>query len=326
MVSMKKKILIIQPVHEKALALLDTRDDVSYEILTDFSEENLIKHVGSANAITVRDAPVSRKVIKEATSVGIVSRHGVGFDNIPIDLCTEMNIPVTIVGPVNAVSVAEHTMFLLLAAARVGIELDSAVRDGRFAARANNLSVELDGKTILLIGCGRIGQKVAYRANALGMHVLVFDPYLTDTINMPITLIGSLDEALKQADVVSLHVPLTDETRGIIREEQLALLPQGAIVVNASRGGLIEENALVRAIRSGKLHGAGLDTFEMEPLPPESPLVGEKRIVLSPHSAALTEDALIGMGVKTVENVLAAFDGTLDPELVVNKKVLKELQ
>lgn len=324
MVITKNKVLIIQPIHEKALALLDARDDVSYEVLTDFSEETLLKHVGSADAITVRDAPISRKVIEQAISARIVSRHGVGFDNVPVDLCTEMNIPVTIVGPVNAVSVSEHTMFLLLAAARVGIELDSAVREGRFAARANTLSVELNGKTLLLIGCGRIGTKVAHRATALGMRVLVFDPYLSDSTDMPITLIGSLGEALKQADAVSLHVPLTDETQGILGERELALLPQGAIVVNASRGGLIDENALIHAMRSGKLHGAGLDTFEMEPLPPESPLAAEKRIVLSPHSAALTEDALIGMGMKTVENVLAAFDGMLDPELVVNKEVLEE--
>jgi len=323
---MKNKILVIQPIHEKALALLDARADVSYEVLTDFSEENLLNYVGSADAITVRDAPVSRKVIEQATSARVISRHGVGFDNIPVNLCTELNIPVTVVGAVNAVSVAEHTLFLLLAAARVGIELDSAVREGRFAARADNLSVELNGKTLLLIGYGRIGKKVARRATALGMQVLVFDPYVTDTTDISDTLIESLDEGLQQADAVSLHVPLTDETRGILGEEQLALLPQGAIVVNASRGGLIDEDVLVRAVRSGALHGAGIDTFQIEPLPPDSPLVSEKRIVLSPHSASLTEDALIGMGVKTVENVLAAFDGALDPELVVNKEVLEEVR
>ena len=324
MVRMKKKILVVQPLHEKALALLDTRKEVSYKVVTDFSEENLLKHVGSADAITVRDAPISRKVIEQATSARVISRHGVGFDNIPVDFCTQLKIPVTVVGPVNAVSVAEHTIFLLLAAARVGIELDSAVREGRFAARANTRGVELNGKTLLLIGYGRIGQKVARRAAAFGMRVLVFDPYVADGIDVPVTFIGSLDEALKRADAVSLHVPLTDETRGILGERQLALLPKGAIVVNASRGGLIDEAALVRAIGSGDLHGAGIDTFQIEPLPPQSPLVAEKRIVLSPHSASLTEDALIGMGVKTVENVLAAFDGTLDPELVVNKEVLEE--
>ena len=326
MVSMKKKVLVIQPLHEKALALLDARKEVSYKVVTDFSEENLLKHVGSADAITVRDAPISRKVIEQATSARVISRHGVGFDNIPVDFCTQLNIPVTIVGAVNAVSVAEHAIFLLLAAARVGIELDSAVREGRFAARANTRSVELNGKTLLIIGYGRIGQEVARRAAGLGMRVLVFDPYVAGGTDVPVTYIGSLDEALTQADAVSLHVPLTDETRGILGERQLALLPQGAIVVNASRGGLIDEAALVRAISSGDLHGAGIDTFQIEPLPPQSPLVAEKRIVLSPHSAALTEDALIAMGVKTVGNVLAALDGTLDPELVVNKEVLGDVR
>ncbi len=322
---MKKKVLVIQPLHEKALALLDGREDVSYKIVTDFSEENLLKHVGSADAITVRDAAMSRKVVEQATSARVISRHGVGFDNIPVDFCTQLNIPVTIVGPVNAVSVAEHTIFLLLAAARAGIELDSAVREGRFAARANTPGLELNGKTLLLIGFGRIGQEVARRAAALGMCVLVFDPYVADACNLSVTFVEYLDEALKGADAVSLHLPLTDETRDILGERRLALLPRGAIVVNASRGGLMDEDALVRHIRSGALHGAGIDTFQIEPLPPQSPLVVEKRVVLSPHSAALTEEALIGMGVKTVENALAALDGTLDPELVVNKEVLEVL-
>lgn len=321
-----KKILIIQPLHAQALALLDARKDVQYEIVTDFAEEHLLNTVKNVDAITVRDAPLSRKVIELATKTKVISRHGVGYDNIPVDLCTKLNIPVTVVGPINAVAVAEHTLFLLLAAARVGVFLDQAVRDGNFAARSFTNSRELNGKTLLLVGFGQIGREVARRAAALGMRIAVFDPYTSGGTDVPVTFISSLDEALKKADAVSLHVPLTDQTRNILGYRELALLPERAIVVNASRGGLLDEDALAEAVASGALHGAGLDTFDVEPLPASSPLVENRRIVLSPHSAALTEDTLIAMGKKTVENVLGVLDGQIDPKLVVNFKAIKEMQ
>ena len=323
---MKKKILVVQPIHAKALALLDNRPDVLYEVITDLSEKNLLRLAPSADAITVRDAKLSSAVIEKAASVKVISRHGVGYDNIPVTDCSKRGIPVTIVGPVNAVAVAEHTLFLLFAAARVGVELDHAVRTGNFAARASTRSVELNGKKLLLIGFGQIGREVARRASALGMSIIVYDPYASSNIDISVTFIGSLDEALKQANAISLHVPLTDQTRNILGKRGLSLLPKGAIVVNASRGGLLDEEALAEAVASGALHGAGLDTFDVEPLPVTSPLIANRRIVLSPHSAALTEDTLIAMGVKTVENVLGVLDGQIDPNLVVNFKAIQEIQ
>lgn len=318
-----KKILVVQPLHPKALDLLDARKDVTYDVVTDFTEANLAKAIRNVDAMTVRDAPLSEAVIGQAASLRVISRHGVGYDNIPIAFCTQRNIPVTIVGSVNAVSVAEHTMFLLLGAARAGAVLDRAVRDGNFSARRKTFGVELCGKTLLLIGYGRIGQEVGRRAAVFGLRVLVYDPYYEGESDVPITMIDTLDVALKQADAVSLHLPLSDETRNILGARELGMLPRGAIVVNASRGGLIDEAALVDAVRSGALHGAGLDTFEVEPLQPDSSLIREQRIILSPHTAALTEDALIAMGMKTVENALAGLDGSLNAEFVVNKGVLE---
>ena len=318
-----KKVLIVQPLHQQALTLLDARLDLEYEVVTDFSEENLLKHLPTAHAMTVRTAPLSKAVLAVAKNLCVISKHGVGYDNIPVTYCSERNIPVTVVGPVNAVAVAEHTMFLLLTAAKVGVEFDSAVREDRFSARDEMQGMELNGKRLLLIGYGHIGREVARRAAAFGMQILVFDPYASRSADIPINFVDSLDAALMQSDVVSLHVPLTTETKGILGEKELALLPKGAIVVNAARGGLIDEAALVQAVAVGALHGAGLDTFETEPLPVSSKLIAEKRIVLSPHSAALTEDTLIAMGVKTVENAIAALEGQLNFDLVVNKEILK---
>ena len=317
-----KRILIIQSLHPEALAILDARTDVTYSVVTDVEEANLLSHVADADAITLRDARFSPALLAAAPRLKVVSRHGVGYDNVPVDACTARRIPVTVVGPVNAVSVAEQTLLLMLAAARGAIVLDTATRAGDFAARRRFTGLDLRGRTLLLVGFGRIGREVAARALAFGMCIRVFDPHLVAVPAAPIETVASLDEGLTGADIVSLHVPLTDETRAILGAREMSMLPRGAIVVNASRGGLLDEQALLEAVRSGHLHGAGLDTFATEPLPIDSPLLAEPRIVLSPHSAALTEASLVAMGVATVRNALAGLDGTLDPDLVINPSVL----
>lgn len=320
-----KKILVIQPLRSEALTLFDQRNDVSYEVVTDFSTNNLLKHVVDADAITVRDAPLSEEVLAAAPKIRIVSRHGVGYDNIPVDYCTSRGIPVTVVGDVNAISVAEQTMFLMLAAARAGVQLDAAVRNGDFAARSRLLGVELCGRTLLLVGFGRIGREVAKRAAGLGMDILVFDPFTSRTAFDGVSFVDTLGMGLAAADVVSLHTPLSGTTRNLIDAEALSKLKRGAIIINTARGGIVDEAALVDALRSGHVRAAGLDTFAVEPLPAGDPLISEKRVILSPHSAALTEESLVAMGVMTARNALAGLDGNLDPALVVNRSVLKAL-
>ena len=318
-----KSVLVVQPLRPEALAIFDARKDVSYQVVTDVSEANLVANVEDADAITVRTAEISKQVLAAAPRLKVISRHGVGYDNIPVNECTARGIPVTIVGSVNAVSVAEHTFYLMLAAARAGIELDAAVRRGDFRIRERVTGVELNGRNLLIIGFGRIGKQVATRARVFGMKVSVFDPYYQGDLPTDVRVVTSLETGLREANVVTLHTPLTEETRGILGAHELSLLPKGAIVVNASRGGVIDEVALLAAVKSRHLHGAGLDTFEAEPLPADSPLFAEPRIVLSPHAAAMTETSLSAMAVMTARNALAALDGTLDPDLVVNRSVLK---
>ena len=318
-----KRILIIQSLRPEGLEILDARKDVSYTVVTDSSEKNLLANVGDADAIAVRTAVITKPVLDAAPRLKVISRHGVGYDNIPVSECTARGIAVTVVGGVNAISVAEHTWFLILAAARGGAELDAATRRGDFGIRERVTGVQLHGRNLLIIGFGRVGKQVAARARAFGMKILVFDPYLQGDLPEGVRLFTSLECALKEVHVVTLHAPLTDETRRILGEPELSLLPKGAIVINASRGGLVDEAALLAAVKSRHLHGAGLDTFEMEPLPSDSPLLSEPRIVLSPHAAAMTETSLIAMSVMTAKNALAGLDGTLDPELVVNRSVLK---
>lgn len=318
-----KKILVIQPLRPEALALFEERGDVSYEVVTDFSKENLLARVGDADAITVRDAPLPVEVLAAAPRLRIVSRHGVGYDNIPVDYCTERGVPVTVVGDVNAISVAEQTMFLMLAAARAGVQLDAAVRAGDFAARSRTIGVELRGRTLLVVGFGRIGREVAKRAASFGMEILVHDPFAARADFPDTRFADRLEDGLAVADVLSLHIPLSEATRNLIDAKALKALRPGAIVINTARGGIVDEAALVEALASGHIRSAGLDTFDVEPLPINHPLVVDPRVILSPHSAALTEESLLGMGMMTARNALAGLDGTLDPGLVVNRSVLK---
>jgi D-3-phosphoglycerate dehydrogenase len=177
---------------------------------------------------------------------------------------------------------------------------------------------------LLIVGFGRIGREVAKRAAAFGMRVSVFDPYADHLAYADVQFVSRLGDGLEIADVMSLHVPLGAETRNMIGRNELASLPRGAIVINTARGGLVDEMALLQSIADGHVRGAGLDTFEIEPLPPEHPLLAERRVVLSPHSAALTEESLLAMGLATARNALAGLDGTLNPALVINRHVLAE--
>lgn len=318
-----KKILVVQPLRPEALDLFEQRSDIAYEVVTDFSRENLLKHVSDADAITVRDAPLPVEVLEAATNLKIVSRHGVGYDNIPVDYCTSRGIPVTVVGDVNAISVAEQTMFLMLAAAKSGVQLDIAVRKGDFAARSRLIGIELRGRTLLVVGFGRIGREVAKRSTSFGMNIVVYDPYAKPSDTDGATFVDRLEDGLKVADVVTLHIPLLDTTRNLIDATTLSQVKRGAIIINTARGGIIDEDALADALANGHLRAAGLDTFAQEPLPVTDRLVSEDRVVLSPHNAALTEESLLAMGVMTARNALAGLDGTLNPALVVNRSVLE---
>ena len=317
----RKKVLVIQRIAEQALDLLTSRGDIDVEVLTDVTPANIAAQAVDADAITIRDAPLPAAALSDARSLKIVSRHGVGYDNVPLAFCSERGIPVTIIGDVNTIAVAEHTFFLMLAVAKNGALFDRAVRAGDFAIRGRKTSVELRGKALLLVGYGRIGQEFAARARAFGMSIAAFDPFVDRNRFPDVRFFDSLPDALAQADVVSLHVPLTESTRDLIDAAALRCMRPRSILLNAARGGIVDEAALVEELEAGRLHGAGLDVFAREPLQVGDPLLSREDVVLSPHCAALTAECLVEMGMATARNVLAAFDGTLDPRLIVNRSV-----
>lgn len=321
-----KKVVIAGHIHHSGVDCLRSREDISITHLPDPSEEELRDCLAVADALLVRTAPVRRATIAAASKLTIVARHGVGFDNVDVVALTERRIPLAVVGNVNATAVAEHTLFLMLALAKRGLALDRAVRSGDWRSRDTFGAVELKGRSLLVLGFGRIGASVAKLAHAFDMRIEVYDPWAApDAVG--VCGYGRVEDwrpALGNADFVTLHLPLTDETRCMIGERELADMRPGAFLVNAARGGLVDEVALHSALISGKIAGAALDTFDQEPPSPRHPMFGLDSTILSPHSAALTRECSERMAVAAAKNILDGLDGRLNPALVVNNEVLEQ--
>lgn len=248
--------------------------------------------LAEADALIIRSATtVDRALLDAAPRLRVVGRAGVGVDNIDLAAATERGIPVLNAPAGNTVSAAELTLALILSLARRVAEADASVRGGRWE-RSRFAGIELRGKTLGLVGAGRIGGEVARRAQAFGMETVAHDPYLTEERAEEIGVERvELQELLERSDVVTLHVPLTASTRGLIGREELARMKAGAFVVNAARGGVVDEEALAEALAEGRIAGAALDVYDREPLPEDSPLRGCPNVLLTPHLGASTAEA-----------------------------------
>jgi D-3-phosphoglycerate dehydrogenase len=321
---LKRTVFLLQPIPDAGVALLQERNDIHVAIATDISEETLIREASGAHAIIARAAPVTRAIIDAADALCVVSRHGVGYDSVDVARLTERGIPLTIAIDANALSVAEHTLYLILALAKRGFTFDQAVKRGGFDIRATLRGAEIDGKSLLTIGFGRTGTRVARLARAFDMQVFAYDPYIDQSLIAAAGCIAVDDyhAALPAMDVVTLHCPLTEETRHMVGERELDAMKPSAYLINCARGGIVDERALRAALMSNIIAGAGLDVFAREPLPADDPLLTLENLITSPHVAGVTLEAEIRMATSAARNVLAAFDGTLDPAVVVNSEVL----
>jgi D-3-phosphoglycerate dehydrogenase len=290
-VSERFKVLVADGVSESGLQPL--LENGSFEVAQGGSGlEALAAELADAHALIVRSqTKVNRALLEKAPKLQVVGRAGVGVDNIDLGAATERGIAVLNAPAGNTVSAAELTMALILSAARHISAADQSVRAGEWK-RAKFGGMELRGKTLGLVGAGRIGGEVGNKAQAFGMRTLAYDPYLTDERAHELGLERApLEEIIRRADVLSLHVPLTDQTRGMLGAEQLASMKKGAILVNVARGGVVDEAALADALTRGHLGGAALDVYDEEPLGKESPLRGAPNIVLTPHLGASTTEA-----------------------------------
>ncbi len=318
------KVLVAGPIHPDGMALLEARDDVDYEALDAPGEDELAARAVDADGIVLRITAFRAAAIAAARNLQVVSRHGVGYDNVDVDALTARRIPLTVVGDVNAVPVAEHTMALLLAAVRRIAVHDRAVRDGNYGIRNGPGQVELDGKTIVIVGYGRVGRRVARRCAAFDMSVIVADPYVDRAVVEAdgYRHVADFRDVLDEADFVTLHMPGNADASPIVGAVELGRMKAGAHLINAARGTLIDEAALHRALMDGSLAGAALDVTRDEPPTYDLPLLQLENVTFTPHCASLTAECKVRMGVVCVQNVLDALDGRLDPAMVVNREVL----
>lgn len=319
------KVIIHDAVDPAARALLEARENIKIVTIERGERERLRLELADADSIILRYLPLDADDLRAATNLKVVARHGVGYDNIDMAAAEECGIPVATIGDANSVTVAELALYLMLAAAKQGLVFDAAVRGGNWwQVREAAHTIELYKKTVLVVGFGRIGSLVAPRCQAFGMDVRVCDPYISQATisDAGFTPAPDIAAALQEADIVTLHTPLNDETRHMIDAPALAAMKQGALLVNTSRGPVVDDDALSAAIASGHLYAAGIDVFEEEPPAPESLLLGHANMVFTPHVGGLTRECFYRSAIVCAQNSLDAIDGKLDSAFVVNPEVL----
>ena len=315
-----KNILIIQPIDKSGIEILENHPDYNFEIIDGTDLEEIKKKIIECDGISIRTAKLPAEVIRGAKNLKVISRHGVGYDNIDLEAAKEKNITISITATANAVAVAEHVMFMLLNISKRKDMYDKTVKSGRFNDR-NKLpkTIELWNKNILIMGFGRIGKSLIKRCIGFEMNVYIYDPFVSkeEIESLGGKKIEDLKEGVKKMDALTLHIPLNEKTKNIINYDVLKNMKKNCIIINASRGGIINENDLNKSLNENKIFGAGLDVFDTEPPDNDNPLLKNDKTFLSPHTAAFTEECMVRMGKETIQNIIDFFDKKLEKSKIV---------
>ena len=315
-----KKIAVIEQIHNDGLELIRKNPDYEYELITDVSEENLIKKLPEFDGCTLRVSKLGENILKHCTKLKVISRHGVGYDNVDLSFIKKKNISLLITATANAVAVAEHVIYMMLSISKSINQYDNEVRLGNFKKNASKIeTLELFKKEMLIVGFGRIGRSLIKRCLGFDMKINVFDPFVDDKIikNFGGNKVENLDEGLETCDYLSLHIPLTEKTKNLINYEKIKTMKKNAIIINTSRGGIINESDLNKALENNIIFGAGLDVFEKEPIEKDNPLINNKKVLLSPHSATFTNECKSRMAIETTKNIIDFFENKLDKSMIV---------
>ncbi|MGB4612331.1 MAG: phosphoglycerate dehydrogenase, partial [Methanothermobacter thermautotrophicus] len=313
------KVLIADSINEKGISELEEVAEVV--VNTTITPDELLDAIKDFDAIVVRSrTKVTREVIEAAPRLKIIARAGVGVDNVDVKAATERGIMVINAPESTSITVAEHSIGLMLALARKISIADRSVKEGKWE-KNRFMGIELNGKTLGIIGMGRIGSQVVVRTKAFGMDILVYDPYISREAaeEMGVT-VTDLETLLRESDIVTIHVPLTPETRHLISDDEFKLMKETAFIVNCARGGIIDEDALYRALKDGEIAGAALDVFEEEP-PEGSPLLELENVVLTPHIGASTAEAQRDAAIIVANEIKTVFQGGA-PRNVLNMPVM----
>ena len=318
--SNKKNILIIQPIHEEGIKLLENNPNYNYEVIEYIKLEDIKNKIQNCDGLSIRTAKLPGEIIDLGKKLKVISRHGVGYDNVDLAAIKKNKITLTITATANAVAVAEHVMFMLLNICKRKSMYDDAVKNGKFNDR-NKLpkTIELWGKNILIAGFGRIGQALIKRCLGFEMNVFVYDPFINEEKIKSLggIKVNNLENSLSKIDMISLHLPLTNETKNLIDINLIKKMKKNCIIINAARGGIINEIDLDRALNENLIFGAGLDVFDIEPPKEDNPLLKNDKVFLSPHTAAFTEECMTRMGKETIQNIIDFFDEKLEKSKIV---------
>lgn len=316
-----KVLIIASSIRPEGVKMLEAVASLSY--LPAYSpEEDTVEAARDVDAILARVATITKPVVRASPKLKIVARHGVGVDAVDVEECTRLGIVVTTTGDANSEAVSEHAFAGLLAVARWLAIADASVKSAKWE-RQRLVGVELYGKVLGLIGLGRTGARMARHSRGFDMRVLAYDPYVdAETAQKLNVSLVDLETLLRRSDFISIHAPLTEQTRSLIGQAEFGLMKPSAILVNTARGGLVDEGALYEALASRRIAGAALDVFAQEPLPPDHPLTRLDNVLCSPHMAGVTEESLMRMSMRAADNILCVLRGER-PMFVVNPEVLQ---
>jgi D-3-phosphoglycerate dehydrogenase len=324
----KIKILVTETLSSNARALLKERDDIEViefpNLISAADFEALLKQQAPVHGVALGATRFGEPELEASKDMKVVTRIGVGYDAVDVPALSRRKVPLMVAGSANSPSVAEQALFMMLTLAKRAVELHTLVRDGAWATRLGKLPYDLFGKTVLIVGFGRIGSRTAKRCLAMEMNVLVYDPYkpAAEIRAAGCEPVADLDAALPRADFVSVHCPKTPETVGLFNAARLRLMKPSAYLINTARGGIVEEAALYEALKSGELAGAGLDVFEQEPPPVGHSLFELPNVIIAPHVAGVTHEAVERMSEQTARNILSVLDGEPIRQNVINQDAL----
>ena len=328
MAANKKKILVTESLSQAGRVLLNARDDIELvEFPNMISAEDfqaMLRAEAPVHGVALGGTRFGEVELEASLDMKVVTRIGVGFDAVDVPALSRRKVPLMVAGTANPPSVAECALFMMLTLAKRAAEMDTKVRSGTWPDRLGKLPYDLYGKTLLIVGFGRIGTRTARRCQAMEMQVLVYDPYkpAADIKAAGCEPVADLNAALPRADFVSIHCPKTPETVGMFDAARLSLIKPGSYLINTARGGIVDEAALYDVLASGKLAGAGLDVFAQEPPPMSNPLFKLPNVITAPHVAGVTREAVDRMSEQTARNILSALDGDPISQNVINQDVL----
>lgn len=328
MATNRKTLLITETLPPEGMALFGARDDIdAIQFPNAIAQDDfnaLLRRHAPVHGVALGPTRFGASEIAASAGIEVVARMGVGFDAIDVPALTAAKVPLMTTGIANSPSVAEEALYMMLALAKRGAELDRLVKQGRWGDRLGAIPFDLYGRTVAIVGFGRIGSRTAKRCLAMEMKVVVFDPYKSaaEIESAGCRHAPDLDAALKDADFVTLHCPKTPQTVGLFGAARLRSLKPSACLINTARGGIVDETALYDALVTGRLAGAGLDVFDREPPSAENPLFRLDNVVVAPHLAGVTREALDRMGEQTARNILSVLDGAPIRDNVVNPEVL----